>query len=51
MMQKQLLQGLKLEYGCVPYSDVNKRLLDAYARDSRYKILTSGIVVAVDFSQ
>lgn len=49
LLQKQMLAYFRLEYGCVPYGDYNKRLLEQYARDSRFNVLPSGIVVAVDF--
>jgi hypothetical protein len=49
LLQRQMLAYFHLEYGCVPFGDYNKRLLEQYAHDPRFNVLPSGIVVAVDF--
>lgn len=51
LLQKALLQQFNLEYGCIPYSDVNHRLREGYAKDPRFEVLPSGIVVERDFRQ
>jgi hypothetical protein len=48
LLQRRLLQQFRLEYGCVPYNDVVERQREAYAHDPRYRVLPSGVVVAID---
>ena len=33
-------------WSCLPFTDWNERLRDAYDKDPRYKVLPSGIVIA-----